>query len=179
MCVQHRYKGKISLQGRGKLWRLVLVYDTYTVSRNVMKKPSYADQFTAFLLRVTVWRRKLLLSVLITKGLQIIGHCNLLDETVYCMLFAFIAGAVTKDAETQTELTMNDMILFEQSVITSSERENPDGEAVRLWLLIQIENKFHQLINWIFTNFTFTVPDFLGEVLVPPSTCMDSALPRI
>lgn len=48
------------------------------------------------------------------------------------MLFAFIVGAVTKDAETQTELTMNDMILFEQSVITSSERENPDGEAVRL-----------------------------------------------
>ena len=100
-----------------------------------MKKPSYADQFTAFLLRVTVWRRKvrkLLLCVLITNGLQIIGHCSLLDETVYCMLFAFIAGAVTKDAETQTELTMNDMILFEQSVITSSERENSDGEAVRL-----------------------------------------------
>ena len=38
MCVRHRYKGKISPQGRGKLLRLVLVYDTYTVSRNV---PSY------------------------------------------------------------------------------------------------------------------------------------------
>lgn len=105
----------------------------------VMKKPSYVDQFTAFLLRVTVCGEENQSCVLITKGLQIIGHCNLLDETVYCMLFAFIAGAVTKDAETQTELTMNDMILFEQ---------NRDGKAVRqLQLLIEIENKFHQLIN--------------------------------
>lgn len=88
----------------------------------VMKKPSYADQFTAFFLRVTVCGEENYSCVLITKGLQIIGHCNLLDETVYCMLFAFIAGAVTKDAETQTELTMNDMILFEQ---------NRDGKAVR------------------------------------------------
>lgn len=87
----------------------------------VMKKPSYADQFTAFLLRFTMCGENYS-CVLITKGLQIIGHCNLLDETVYCMLFAFIAGAVTKDAETQTELTMNDMILFEQ---------NRDGKAVR------------------------------------------------
>lgn len=47
------------------------------------------------------------------------------------MLFVFFAGAVTKDAETQTEITMNDMILFEQYVITTSERENPDGKAVR------------------------------------------------
>lgn len=49
------------------------------------------------------------------------------------MLFVFFAGAVTKDAETQTKLTMNDMtgILFDQSVATSSERENPDGKAVR------------------------------------------------
>ena len=124
----------------GKLLRLVLVYDTYTVSRNV---PSYPGNEEALLRSCRpvnyhlltqghcVWRRKLLLCVLITKSLQIIGHCNLLDETVYCMLFAFIAGAVTKDAETQTELTMNDMILFEQPIITSSEREDPDGKAVR------------------------------------------------
>lgn len=48
------------------------------------------------------------------------------DPTAFERL-AHYEGAVTKDAETQTELTMNDMILFEQSVITSSERENPDG----------------------------------------------------
>lgn len=47
------------------------------------------------------------------------------------MLFFFFAGAVTKDAETQTKLTMNDMTLFDQSVVTSSEGENPDGKAVR------------------------------------------------
>lgn len=137
MCVRYRYKGKISPQGLGKLLRLVLVYDTYTVSRNV---PSYSGNEEALVRRPVyrlltqghcVWIRKLLLCVLITKGLQIIEHCNLLDETVYCMLFAFIAGAVTKDAETQTALTMNDMILFEQSVITSSQRENPDGKVVR------------------------------------------------
>ena len=43
------------------------------------------------------------------------------------MLFVFIAGAVTKDAETQTKLTMNDMILLEQFVISTSQREDPDG----------------------------------------------------
>ena len=139
MCIQHIYKGQISPHDCGKLLRLVLVYDTYTVSRNV---PSYPGNEEALLRSCRpvyhlltqghcVWRRKLLLCVLITKSLQIIGHCNLLDETVYCMLFAFIAGAVTKDAETQTELTMNDMILFEQPIITSSEREDPDGKAVR------------------------------------------------
>ena len=46
------------------------------------------------------------------------------------MLFVFFAGAVTKDAETQTEITMNDK-LFQQSVITTSQRENPDGKALR------------------------------------------------
>ena len=104
------------------------MYDTYTVSRNVS---SYSGNEEALVRRPvyclltqgqTVCGEENYSCVLITKGLQIIGHCNLLDETVYCMLFAFIAGAVTKDAETQTELTMNDMILFEQ---------NRDGKAVR------------------------------------------------
>ena len=105
------------------------MYDTYTVSRNV---PSYSGNEEALVRRPavyclltqvqTVCGEENYSCVLITKGLQIIGHCNLLDETVYCMLFAFIAGAVTKDAETQTELTMNDMILFEQ---------NREGKAVR------------------------------------------------
>ena len=47
-----------------------------------------------------------------------------------CMLFVFFAGAVTKDAETQTEITMNDK-LFQQPVITTSQGENPDGKALR------------------------------------------------
>ena len=52
MCVQHIYKGKISPQGCGKLLRLVLVYDTYTVSRNV---PSYPGNEEA-LVRRPVYR---------------------------------------------------------------------------------------------------------------------------
>ena len=47
-----------------------------------------------------------------------------------CMLFVFYAGSVTKDAETQTEITMNDKLL-QQSVITTSQGENPDGKALR------------------------------------------------
>ena len=48
-----------------------------------------------------------------------------------CLLFVFFfVGAVTKDAETQTEITMNDK-LFQQSVSTTSQRENPDGKALR------------------------------------------------
>ena len=105
------------------------MYDTYTVSRNV---PSYSGNEEALVRRPVyclltqghcVWRRKLLLCINNKRSTDNRTlYCNLLDETVYCMLFAFIAGAVTKDAETQTELTMNDMILFEQ---------NRDGKAVR------------------------------------------------
>lgn len=47
-----------------------------------------------------------------------------------CMLFVFFTGSVTKDAETQTEITMNDK-LFQQSVITTSQGENQDGKALR------------------------------------------------
>ena len=82
-------------------------------------------QVCLFTLGHGVWR-KTILRILITKSLQIIGHCDLLHETVYCLLFVFIAGAVTKDAQTQTEITMNDK-LFQQSVISTSQREDPDG----------------------------------------------------